>query len=65
MDEGMLDGVVCMIKFVNFVVLELEIFKVNEIGKYIVKFFYFELDRIFLKLRYLSFRDIGVEINKK
>lgn len=49
MDEGMLDGVVCMIKFVNFVVLELEIFKVNEIGKYIVKFFYFELDRIFLK----------------
>lgn len=49
MDEGMLDGVVCMIKFVNFVVLELEIFKVNEIGKYIVKFFYFELDGIVWK----------------
>lgn len=65
MDEGMLDGVACMTKFVNLVASEPEISKVNEIGKYIVKLLYLELDRTFLKLRYLSFRDIGAEINKK
>lgn len=66
MDEGMLDGVACMTKFVNLVASEPEISKVNEIGKYIVKLLYLELDKTFFKtLRYLSFRDIGAEINKK
>lgn len=52
MDEGMLDGVACMTKFVNLVASEPEISKVNEIGKYIhvVKLLYLELDRTFLKL---------------
>lgn len=50
MDEGMLDGVACMTKFVNLVASEPEISKVNEIGKYIVQLLYLELDRHFLKL---------------
>lgn len=50
MDEGMLDGVACMTKFVNLVASEPEISKVNEIGKYTVKLLYLELDRTFLKL---------------
>lgn len=50
MDEGMLDGVACMTKFVNLVASEPEISKVNEIGKYIVKLLYLELDRTFIKL---------------
>lgn len=33
MDEGMLDGVACMTKFVNLIASEPEISKVNEIAK--------------------------------
>lgn len=36
MDEGMLDGVACMTKFVNLIASEPEISKVNEIAKYIL-----------------------------